>query len=253
MSAKAKGRAIPTSLSNKAYFLIRERILRGDLRPGDVLSARGLAEEFGMSLIPVAQALRQLENDQLIESRPRAGTRVRIPRPVEIKGQCVVREALEAQSARLCCTQATMKERMELLRMAEQLDTLYEQFGREANSDLQYLVHTHHFELHMRIAEFARCPELKEAIEKNQVLIYNWFFDLAAQRRSLPSGFHKQLLQAVTGSDPRKADEAMRSHVQYGTPETPGTLPELQPEAPNGWRMRRNGDQANASRDRHTK
>lgn len=250
MATKAKRRAIPTSLSNKAYFFIRERILRGDLRPGDVLSARRLAEELGMSLIPVAQAFRQLENDRLVESRPRAGTRVRIPRPEEIRGQCVVREALEAQSARLCCMQATMKERMELLRMAEQLDTLYEQFGREAGSDLQYVVHTHHFELHMRIAEFARCPELKEAIEKNQVLIYNWFFDLAAQRRSLPAGFHKRLLRAVTGSDPRKADEAMRSHVQYGTPELPETLPELQLEAPNGWRVRRSGGQEYASRDR---
>jgi DNA-binding GntR family transcriptional regulator len=223
-------------LSEKAYFLIRERILRAELRPGDVLSARRLAEEFDMSLLPVSQALRQLESDRLVESRPRAGTRVLIPRPEEIRGSCVVREALEAQSARLCCTQATMKERMELLRMAEQLDLLYERFGREDGSDLQYLVHTHHFELHMRIAEYGRCLELKEAIERNQVLIYNWFFDLAAQRRNLPAGFHTRLLRAITGSDPLAADEAMRIHVQYGVAET---LQHIVPQATNDWRLRR--------------
>lgn len=195
-----------------------------------------------MSLVPVSQALRQLESDRLVESRPRAGTRVRVPRPEEVRGHCVVREALEAQSARLCCLRATLKERMELLRMAEQLDTLYHRFAQEDSLDLQYVVHTHHFELHMRIAEYARCPELKEAIEKNQVLIYNWFFDLAAQRRSLPSGFHNRLLQAVTGSDPMAADRAMRLHVQYGLSET---LRQVLPQHTNDWRLPRSAVHGN--------
>jgi DNA-binding GntR family transcriptional regulator len=226
---------LPVSLANRAYFQIRERILRGELRPGEVLSARRLAEEFDMSLVPVSQALRQLENDKLVESRPRAGTRIRIPQPEEVRGRVIVREALEAQSARLCCLQATMKERLELLRMAEQLDTLYDRFGREDDPDLQYVVHTHHFELHMRIAEYGRCAELKEAIEMNQILIYNWFFDIAAKRRQLPPHFHVSLLQAVTGTDPLVADAAMRGHVQYGVPET---IPETSQIA-NDWRLRR--------------
>jgi len=224
------------SLSNKAYFRIRERILRGELRPGEVLSARRLAKEFEMSLLPVSQALRQLENDKLVESRPRAGTRVRIPQPDEVRGRCIVREALEAQSARLCCVQATQKERIELLRLAKQLDTLYDRFGRDDDAELQFVVHTLHFELHMRIAEYARCPELKEVIEMNQVLIYNWFFDIAADRRSLPADFHMRLLQAVTGSDPLAADEAMRAHVQYGVVET---LEQIVPQEANDWRLPR--------------
>jgi len=224
------------SLSNKAYFQIRERILRGELKPGEVLSARRLATEFKMSLLPVAQALRQLEGDKLVESRPRAGTRVRIPLPEEVRGRCIVREALEVQSARLCCVQATMKERMELMRLAKQLDTLYDRFGRDHDEELQYIVHTQHFELHMRIAEYARCSELKEVIETNQVLIYNWFFDLAANRRSLPPGFHTRLLQAVTGKDPLAADEAMRAHVQYGVVEA---LELIVPQKTNDWRLRR--------------
>jgi DNA-binding GntR family transcriptional regulator len=229
------------SLSSKAYLLIRERILRGELRPGQALSSRQLAKGFEMSLVPVSQALRQLESDKLVESRPRAGTRVRIPRPEEIRGQCIVREALEAQSARLCCARATMKERLELMRMAEQLDTLYDRFASEDGSDLLYVVHTHHFELHMRISEYARCPELKEAIERNQVLIYNWFFDIAAHRRRLPPGFHGKLLRAVTGSDPLVADAAMRRHVQYGVPES---LHLIVPQSRDDWRLRRSRSQA---------
>lgn len=224
-------------LWNKAYYRIRERILRGEISPGEALSARRLAEEFGMSLLPISQAFRQLESEKLLESRPRAGTRVRIPQPEEIRGRCIVREALEAQSARLCSANATMKERVELMRLAEQLDTLYDRFGQSSSDpELQYAVHTLHFELHMRIAEYARCEELKDAIEKNQVLIYNWFFDLASNRRSLPAGFHAQLLRVITGADPLAADEAMRSHVKYGVPEF---LEQSMLPASNDWRLRR--------------
>jgi DNA-binding GntR family transcriptional regulator len=225
------------SLSNKAYLMIRERILRGQLRPGEVLSRRRLAEEFGMSLVPISEALKQLENDKLVESRPRAGTRVRLPSPDEIRGRCVVREALEAQSARLCCERATMKERLELLRLAEQLDTLYDRLQNSGEDiDLQFVVHVHHMELHMRIAEYARCPELEDAIEKNHVLIYNWFFDIAAERRSLPRSFHRHLLETIADGDVRAADEAMRAHVQYGVEET---LEKIVPQLNTDWRLRR--------------
>lgn len=225
------------TLWNKAYYRIRERILRGEFSPGEALSARRLAQEFGMSLLPISQAFRQLESEKLLESRPRAGTRVRIPQPEEIRGRCIVREALEAQSARLCSVNATMKERVELMRRAEQLDTLYDRFGQsESDPELQYAVHTLHFELHMRIAEYARCEELKDAIENNQVLIYNWFFDLATNRRTLPAGFHAQLLQVVTGSDPIAADEAMRAHVKYGVMEL---LEQTMPPPTHDWRLRR--------------
>ncbi len=224
-------------LWNKAYFRIRERILRGEWSPGEALSARRLAGEFGMSLLPISQAFRQLESEKLLESRPRAGTRVRVPQPEEIRGRCIVREALEAQSARLCSLNATMKERVELIRLAQQLDTLYDRFGRSgSDSELQYAVHTLHFELHMRIAEYARCEELKDAIEKNQVLIYNWFFDLATNRRTLPAAFHAQLLQVVTGADPLAADEAMRAHVKYGVSDL---IEQSVIPASNDWRRRR--------------
>ena len=224
------------SLSDKAYLWIRERILRGEVSPGEVISARRLAKEFGMSLLPVSQALRKLEGDKLVESRPRAGTRVRIPNPEEVRGRCIVREALEAQSARLCCVHATLKQRAELIRLARQLDALYDRFGLEKDVELQFIVHTLHFELHMRITEYSGCPELRESIEMNQVLIYNWFFDVAEKRQLLPTGFHARLMRAVTGSDPIAADKAMRAHVQYGVVRT---LEQIVPMAANDWRLRR--------------
>jgi len=222
-------------LSERAYLMIRESILGGRLRPGTVFSRRRLAEEYGMSFLPISEALQRLENDGLVESRPRAGTRVRIPAIEEIRGRYVVREALEAQSARLCCERATFEERLELRRMAEQLDTLYAH-AESAHADFQFVVQTHHLELHMRIAQHGRCKELREAIEKNHVLIYNWFLDVAAKRRSLPPRFHSDLLQQITASDVQAADDAMRAHVQYGLPYI---VERIVPDTPGEWRLKR--------------
>jgi DNA-binding GntR family transcriptional regulator len=63
-----------------------------------------------MSLVPVAQALQRLEIEGLMESRPRAGTRVKVPTAQEIREHFELRQALEGQSARLCAERATFRE-----------------------------------------------------------------------------------------------------------------------------------------------
>src|SRR5919199_2868030 len=87
------------SLAAEAYSVVRQRIARGELVLGQAVSRRQLAAELGMSFLPVTEALLRLEFEGLLESRPRAGTRVRIPAPEDVKGQYVVREALEVQAA----------------------------------------------------------------------------------------------------------------------------------------------------------
>src|SRR5918995_2115523 len=106
------------SLAAEAYGYVRERILRGQLPMGQVISRRKLAAELGMSFLPVSEALLRLEFEGLLESRPRAGTRIRIPSREDVKGHYVVREALEVQAARLFATVATSGERAELKKLA---------------------------------------------------------------------------------------------------------------------------------------
>jgi DNA-binding GntR family transcriptional regulator len=62
----------------------------------------------------------------------------------------------------------------------------------------------------------ARCPGLSRAIEKEQVLIFNWLYDMAADRRTQPKDFHSTLAEALCSGDPLVADSAMRAHVRYG-------------------------------------
>ncbi len=237
IAARPDGSSKPP-LVDQAYFLVRDRILGGAFPPGAVLSRRRLADEFGMSFLPISEAVQRLESEGLLESRPRVGTRVRTPTPDEVRGRYVVREALEAQSARLCCERATFQERIELRRMAEHLDTLYARSAaEERDPTFEKVVHQNHMGLHVRMADYARCPELKEAIEKNQVLIFNWFYDVTAERRVLPERFHRDLVDAITGDDPLVADKAMRQHIRYGLG---GTIKAVERySAADDWRLKR--------------
>jgi DNA-binding GntR family transcriptional regulator len=202
-----------SSLAAEAYGIVRQRILSGQLGLGQVISRRKLAAELGMSFLPVSEALLRLEFEGLLESRPRAGTRVRIPSPEDVKGHFVVREALEVQAAVLFTREAAPAARADLRKLALRVDTLRLQGDR-----LLYI--SAHMKLHRRIAECAGCPALSEAIEKTHALNTIWF---GAIRQPAPEDSlhrHEDLIEALSSGDPLKAAEATREHLAVGMERT---------------------------------
>lgn len=241
-SAEPAGRsALPAAehaadtLAQRAYRLVRERILKGVYPPGAALSRRRLASELGMSLLPVAEALQRLVNEGLLESRPRVGTRVRQPDRDEIRDRYTLREALESQAARLFAERASRAQKAEILRMARRLDQMYAASERlRTDSDYRLAVRRYHVRFHLRIAEIGGSPLLKQAIEREQDLLFSWQSDTAAQVHPLPPRYHSELAEALCSGDPLRADAAIRAHIRYA-------LDELLKLAytPNGgrWRM----------------
>jgi GntR family transcriptional regulator, rspAB operon transcriptional repressor len=210
------------SFSEQAYRSIREKILRGEIPLGAPLSRRQLAVEFGMSLLPVTEALQALERDGLVESRPRVGTRVCLPTAEDVRDRYQVREALESQAARLYAERVgrngmTARDMRAMEKMAGRLDALFNRTAAAAGDrDAPYAVHSFHLEFHARIAELARSRVLREMIEKNHVLIFNWLFDVASSRPPLPPHFHRDLIAALNAGKVEAADRAMRKHVRFG-------------------------------------
>ena len=222
------------SLADRAYLAIRDEILRGQLPPGTPVSRRRLALELGMSVLPVAEALRRLQEDGLLETRARAGTRVRVPSDADVRQLYELREALETQSARLFAERSTPAERRALERIAREVDRLFARLARRGqDAALRFVVHQRHVQLHMQIADVARSALLRQMIERNHVLVLNWLFDVAGRRTPLPADFHAQLAAALVSGHAARADAAMRAHVRYGLAEVSGGVSAL---APSDWR-----------------
>lgn len=207
------------SMAEQAYTRVLDKILRGEYPLGAALSRRKLGTEFGMSFLPISEAIKRLEQEGVVESLPRVGTRVRIPTAQDLRDRHILREALEVQSARLFTEKASSDERLELRAMAAHLDSLHERAATGSNSrDLLFESQMYHLSFHMRIAECTGCQALCRALAQNQVLIFNWLYDVAVDYH-MPPRWHERLVEKIAGTDPDIAEAGMREHVRYGIEE----------------------------------
>ena len=89
-----------TVLREQVKEVLLERILRGELKPGDRLVETRIAQELGTSQAPVREALRDLELVNLVESEPFRGARVRAVSDEDLLQIFPVRAALEELAAK---------------------------------------------------------------------------------------------------------------------------------------------------------
>jgi DNA-binding GntR family transcriptional regulator len=218
-------------LSRRVYDYVRERILTGEYTFGTSISRRDLAAKLGMSLVPVNEAMSRLENEYLIENSPRVGTKVRIPSPQDIRGFWAVREGLETQAARLYARVATKRQRKELAELAQELDRMHEEMhesdpdATEPDRKVLYQWRSAHMRFHVRIAECTNLAYLAGEIAKNQLLVFNWFYDHQLYGgRKLPAHWHEQLARSLAEGSEEAADAAMRKHLHNKLEELMQTL-----------------------------
>jgi DNA-binding GntR family transcriptional regulator len=93
------------SLRDAVRDELRTRIVDGSLAAGSRLVERQLADELGVSRIPVREALRELASEGFVESRPRRGMVVRGLSSEDVDELFDLREALEV----LVCRRAAVR------------------------------------------------------------------------------------------------------------------------------------------------
>lgn len=84
-----------SSISDTVTTELREAILAGDFEPGARLVERHLAEQLGVSHIPVREALARLAEEGLVEREPRRGARVAELGETELEEVSSLRSVLE--------------------------------------------------------------------------------------------------------------------------------------------------------------
>jgi DNA-binding GntR family transcriptional regulator len=107
----------PLSLSQKAYELIRRRIVDLELLPGAILDEGRLQSELGVGRTPIREALLRLSMERLVTIVPRRGIFVAEIGITDLQQIFEVRILLEAQAARLAARRGTQAhwERMQQL------------------------------------------------------------------------------------------------------------------------------------------
>ncbi|MEQ9811838.1 MAG: GntR family transcriptional regulator [Azospirillaceae bacterium] len=110
------------SLPELAYRELREAIISGRVTPDTVLTQERIASQLGISRLPVREALRRLEAEGLVLSRPRRGFVVASVRRSEVIDIFELRAVLEARAGMLATMRRTEEDVVELRRILEEME-----------------------------------------------------------------------------------------------------------------------------------
>ncbi|MDQ4489951.1 GntR family transcriptional regulator [Sinomonas sp. ASV486] len=189
---------------------LRRLVLSGEYPPGAPLPEMFLAQEFDVSRTPVREALKQLENEGLVEIRPKVGTFVRIPTRREIVELFQLKESLEGLAANLLARRGPVPEITALWQNIEASERAERNRDSGAYAEL---VHDFHWTLvtgsdnSKLIEHYGR---LMNQLAYHRIVLKT--VERPARMRA-SIGEHRAVLDAVEDKDPIGAELAMRSHV----------------------------------------
>ena len=195
------------SLTEQAYFYLREKILTGELAPGTEVSEPELAEQLQMSKTPVREALGRLCVEGFMEAYPRRGYRIT---PVTLKDMndlFAVRGVLEGMAASLAARNLTDEELDQLDRLADVSYVVGEDVSTKT-----FISANEKF--HSAIASGSRNPRLYALVMSHLEECARLFYMGTRLRDINPetNDDHHRILGFLRARDGDKASQAMIEH-----------------------------------------
>jgi len=198
-----------TSLADRAYVAIRDRLIMLDIRPGDPIDDDELAGSLGVGRTPVREALKRLEVDRLVVSFPRRGTFATGMDISDLAHISEVRVQLEPLAARRAAERAPRAVHAELEELAahiEQLDVRQVDRTELMRWDLA---------VHRAIYRAAGNPHLEDVLIRHDNLATRIFCLFLDRLPTVDEHVreHVDLLRAIAAGDADRADDLAREHV----------------------------------------
>ena len=193
----------------RVYRAIRERILSGAYGPGYRVVIDALAEEFGVSALPVREAIWRLEAEGLVVYRPNAGAQVAPAEPGVFYEEMTVLAVLEGYATALAAPElgeagiARLSEINEsMVEAMERLDSLA--FGR-LNQEFHAVVYEH--------CPNAALVDLLRDVARRLDAIRRTVFVQIPYRGAASVAEHRELIKLISSGAPAaKIEAAAREH-----------------------------------------
>ncbi|MFF6984655.1 GntR family transcriptional regulator [Streptomyces sp. NPDC008343] len=196
------------SKADLVHASLRAAIAAGELKPGERINMDELARTFGVSKIPVREAVKRLESEGLAVSRPHAGATVTALDTKEMRGVFLAREQIDGLVGELATRNMTpdlLEELVEVhLAMREAVDA-----GNMAElPDLNSVFHG-------LLATAAGYRILSELTEQLMLAIRRYRIIEPMDDQSWRSVLdeHEVIVQALGTGDAQAAAEAARAHT----------------------------------------
>lgn len=187
--------------SEQAVGVIERLIEQGDLKPGSMVSERGLMDLTGLGRTPVREAIQRLALNHMLRIHPNKG--IEIP-AISVEDQLSgleVRRAVEVLAVELACSRATEKD---IAAIAALKTALAGDFALHAYSETVR-------QTHALIIQAAHNPYLEALMVPLQTLSRRfWIMHVRDEQAEITHGkrLHQDILQAILARDTAQAGAA---------------------------------------------
>jgi len=185
---------------------LRERILDGVLPPGLQVRQEALAEQFGVSRVPVREALRQLEAEGLIQTELHKGAFVSTLSLDEVIEMLDIRIGLELRALKLAVPNFTKEQAKEAERILKRYD------GSESPHEWRDL----NLAFHLALYKPSNRPRLVKMIEEVVLGTHRFLrtYISAVVGRDQPQAEHHKLLELCVTRNTPGALKLLETHIE---------------------------------------
>lgn len=217
LSASRLDRSRP--LRDQIYLIVRNLLLTGLIRPGEVIDEKAMAAQLNVSRTPVREAVKRLSDEHLVEVVAQSATRAARIDAKEIEESFLIRRALEMESAALAAAHMSQDH-------AEQLRDILMRHERAVEKRAYAEAIGQDDAFHRYIAMISDHPRLWSTIEISKAQIdrcRHLMLPRAGEaERTLEQ--HREIIRALNSRDPAKAAAAMKAHLDAAYKSTVAVL-----------------------------
>lgn len=202
----AGGAKLP--LTQRVAGAIRDMIVQDELKPGERIRERILADGLDVSRTPLREALKLLSAEGLVEILPHRGAVVANPAPQEIFGKLQVLGVLESLAGELAAVQATDAEIAEIRALHFEMLASYTRKNR-----LEYFKANQ--KIHRAILSCSRNEALIETHGRINAQLYRVRYQSNLRNRKWHGAIeeHERILQALEARDAEGLSGILRTHL----------------------------------------
>ncbi|MEX0280901.1 MAG: GntR family transcriptional regulator [Arenibacterium sp.] len=198
----------PKSLRELALDHLRDSIVDGSLKMGQVLSERKISEELGVSKSPVREALAQLRDEGLVSIEPQKGARVFSLSEPEVAQICDFRQAIETAAFELALKRDPQGLADDMQRVVKDMER-----ERTRGNEKGYLSLDTTF--HQLIFEHAQNDYLEASYTRyiGKIAALRTHLAKLPQHTDLSFNEHKEIAKAVGEGDMARIKTLLTEHI----------------------------------------
>ncbi|WP_307831830.1 GntR family transcriptional regulator [Prauserella cavernicola] len=210
MAEPAPGQLGYTNLRDQALEVIRQALVSGEIRPGDIYSAAALANRLGVSSSPVREAMLTLVNQGLLEPVRNRGYRVVAMSEQDLDDVYELRQLLEVPGTLRAAANATDEDLVRLTATADEIDV-----AAKDGDIVRFLDADRRF--HLDLLGLSGNRRLVESVAalRDQTRLYGLEKLVESGRLVDSAAEHRDILAAVADRDADRLEAIMRAHLRH--------------------------------------